>query len=103
MALVTSDEFLIVFSNVNPLYISYIMTLRWFSASDKAKLFTATFSKNSNLEDSGISFPAFPSVINQKLHNNPAIPDLVKKIINNLDSSKEPGPVYIPVVVPKSC
>ena len=80
MALVTSDEFLIVFSNVNPVYIFYIMTLRWFSASDKAKLFTGTFSKNSNLEDSGISFPAFPSGINQKLHNNPAIPDLVKKI-----------------------
>ena len=31
------------------------------SASDKAKLFTGNFSKNSNLDDSGISSPVFPS------------------------------------------
>ena len=30
-----------------------------FSASDKAKLFTGNFSKNSNFDDSGISLPAF--------------------------------------------
>ena len=30
------------------------------SASDKAKLFTENFSKNSNLEDPGISLPVFP-------------------------------------------
>ena len=29
------------------------------SASDKAKLFDENFSKNSNLDDSGISLPAF--------------------------------------------
>ena len=38
------------------------------SASDKAKLF-ADFSKNSNLYDSGISLPIFPSRTNLKLHN----------------------------------
>ena len=31
------------------------------SASDKAKLFPENFSKNSDLDDSGISLPAFPS------------------------------------------
>ena len=31
------------------------------SASDKAKLFTENFSKNSNLDDSVISLPVFPS------------------------------------------
>ena len=31
------------------------------SASDKAKLFAKNFSKNSNLDDSGISLPIFPT------------------------------------------
>ena len=31
------------------------------SASDKAKLFTEKFSLNSNLDDSGVSLPVFPS------------------------------------------
>ena len=31
------------------------------SASDKAKLFAKNFSKNSNLDDSGISLPVFPN------------------------------------------
>ena len=39
------------------------------SASDKAKLFAENFSKNSNLDDSGISLPVFPSRTNLKLHN----------------------------------
>ena len=38
-------------------------------ASDKAKLFAGNFSKNSNLVDSGISLPVFPSRTNLKLHN----------------------------------
>ena len=37
------------------------------SASDKAKLFAENFSKNSNLGDSGISLPVFPSRTNLKL------------------------------------
>ena len=40
------------------------------SASDKAKLFAKNFSKNSNLDDSGISLPVFPSRTNLKLHSN---------------------------------
>ena len=38
------------------------------SASDKAKLFAENFSLNSNLDDSGISLPVFPSRTNLKLH-----------------------------------
>ena len=38
------------------------------SASDKAKLFAKDFSKNSDLDDSGISLPVFPSRTNVKLH-----------------------------------
>ena len=39
------------------------------SAADKAKLFTKIFFKNSNIDDSGISLPAFHSRTNLKLHN----------------------------------
>ena len=39
------------------------------SASDKAKVFAKNFSKISNLDDSGISVPVFPSRTNLKLHN----------------------------------
>ena len=38
-------------------------------ASDKAQLFPKNFSKNSNLDDSGISLPVFSSRANLKLHN----------------------------------
>ena len=62
------------------------------SASDKAKLFAKNFSKNSNLDDSGISFPVFPSRTNLKLHNISITPKMVKKVIANLDSSEASGP-----------
>ena len=43
------------------------------SVSDKAKLFAKNFSKlfakNSNLDDSGISLPIFPSRANLKMPN----------------------------------
>ena len=38
------------------------------SASDQAKLLAENFSKNSNLDNSGISLPVFPSGTNLKLH-----------------------------------
>ena len=68
------------------------------SASDKAKLFAKNFSKNSNLDDFGISLPVFPSRTNLKLHNIS-----ITKVITNLDSSKVFGPDFIPVVVLKNC
>ena len=73
------------------------------SASDKAKLFAKNFSKNSNLDDSGISLPVFPSRTNLKLHNIFVTLKMVKKVIANLDSSKASGPDCIPVVVLKNC
>ena len=59
------------------------------SASGKGKLFAENFSKNSNLDDSGISLPDFPSRTNLKLHSN-------------LDLSKASGHDCIPVVVLKN-
>ena len=73
------------------------------SASDKAKLFAENFSKNSNLDDSGISLPVFPSRSNLKLHHISVTLKMVNKIIMNLDLSKASGPDCIPVVVLKNC
>ena len=73
------------------------------SASDKAKLFAENFSLNSNLDDSGVSLPVFPSRTNLKLHNISVTPKMVRKVIMNLDLSKASGPDCIPVVVLKNC
>ena len=72
------------------------------SASDKAKLFAENFSLNSNLDDSGISLPVFPSRTNLKLHNISVTPKMVRMVIMNLDLSKASGPDCIPVVVLKN-
>ena len=72
------------------------------SASDKTKLFAENFPKNSNLDDSGISLPVFPSRTNLKLHIS-VTPKMVKKVIMNLDLSKASGPDCILVVVLKNC
>ena len=53
------------------------------SASDKSKLFPEYFSKNSNLDDSGISLPVFSSRTHLKLHNISVTPIMVKKVIMN--------------------
>ena len=60
------------------------------STSDKAKLFAENFSKKSNLDDSGISLPVFPSRTK-------------KEVIKNLDLSRASDPHSIPVVVLKTC
>ena len=52
-----------------------------FFASDKTKLFAENFSENSNLDDSGISLPVFPSRTNLKLHNISVTPTMVTKVI----------------------
>ena len=69
------------------------------SASDKANLFAENFSKNPNLDDSGISLPVFPSRTNLKLWNISVTLKMVKKVIVNFDLSKASGPDCIPVVV----
>ena len=51
-------------------------------------MFAEIFSKNSNLDDSGMYLPVFSSRINMRLHNVPVTLDLVKKVITDLDFSK---------------
>ena len=68
-------------------------------AYDKAKLFAKNLSKNSNLDDSGISLPVFPFRTNLKLHNISVIPKMAKKIITNEASGLD----CTPVVVLKNC
>ena len=69
-------------------------------AYDKAKLFAENYSVNSNLDDSGISLPVFPSRTNLK--HISVTPKNVKKVIMNLDFSKASGPDCIPVTVLKN-
>ena len=73
------------------------------SVSDKAKLFAENVSKNSNLDDSGISLPVFHSRTNLKLHNISVTSKMVKKVIMNFDLSRVSGPACISVVVLKNC
>ena len=77
------------------------------SASEKAKSFAENFSKNSNLDDSGISLPVFLSITNLKVHNISVTFKMVKKMVimvkMNLDLSKASGPDCIPNVVLKNC
>ena len=73
------------------------------SASDNAKLFAEKFSLNSDLDDSGVSLPVFPSRTNLKLHNISITPKMVRKVVMNLDLSKASGPNCISVVVLKNC
>ena len=58
------------------------------SASDKANVFPENFSKNSNLDDSCISLSVFLSRTNLKLHNISVSPKKVRKVVMNLDFSK---------------
>ena len=71
-------------------------------SSDEAKLFTENFSKNSNLDESGISSPVFPSITNLKRHICVG-PKMVKKVITNLNLSKAFGPDCISAVVLENC
>ena len=73
------------------------------SASDKGKLFAENIFFNSNLDDSGMPLPAFPSITNLKLHNLYVTSKMVRKVVMNLDLSKASGPDCIPVVVLKNC
>ena len=62
------------------------------SASNKAKLFPENFSKNSDLDDLGISLTALHSRTNLlKLQYIPVTPKFFKKAIIHLDSLKVCG------------
>ena len=58
---------------------------------------------NSNLDDSGVSLPVFPSKTNLKLHKISVPPKMVGKVVMNLDLSKASGTNCIPVMVLKNC
>ena len=60
------------------------------SASDKAKLLAENFSKNSNLDDSGISSPFFPARTTLKLLSISVTPKIVKKKKVCTEGHKEP-------------
>ena len=73
------------------------------SASDNTKFFANFFfSKNFNLDDSGISLSVLPSRTNLKLHNISVSSKIVKKVITTLNSSNLFGPNCIPVVLLKN-
>ena len=66
-------------------------------------MFAENFSRNSNLDDSGISLPVFLSRTNLKLHNISVTLKMCKKVITNLDMSKACGPDCILMVILKNC
>ena len=66
-------------------------------------MFAENFSKNSNVDNSGISLPVLPSINNLKKHNISVTPKRVKKVIMNLDLSETSGPDCTPVVILKNC
>ena len=72
-------------------------------------MFPKNFSNNSNLDDSGISLPVFPSRTNLKLHNLSEelsifhiFPNIITKVIRNLDLPQASSPDCITVVVLKN-
>ena len=94
----------IVFSTkVNLLYLLYLTAHSCYLLHLIKQNCSLKTSKNSNLDDTGISLSVFPSRNNLKLHNISITPKMVKKVITNLDSSKVSGPDYIPLVVLKNC
>ena len=89
-------------TKVNLLYLLYLTAWRCFLLH-LIKQNCSLKTKNSNLDDSGVSLPVFPSRTNLKLHNISVTPEMVKKIVTNLDLSKASGSDCIPVVVLKNC
>ena len=101
LALGTFGKLLIVFSTkVNLLY-PLCSTAGRFCLQHQIK--HENFPKNSNLDDSGISLPVFPSRTNLKMHNISVTSRMAKKVIINLDLSKASGPDHTPVTVLKDC
>ena len=103
LALVTFGKLLVFSTKVNLLYLLYSMAWRCCLLHlIKQNCLLKTFLRT-NLDDSGISLPVFPSRTNLKLYNISVTPKMVKKVIMNLDLLKASGPDCIPVVVLKNC
>ena len=82
--LTTTKHWTPPFCSISPLF-NWLQVLP--HTTDGAKLFLKNFSKNSNLDDSGISLPVFPSRTNLKLHIS-ITTKTIKKVITNLDFSR---------------
>ena len=96
----TFSKLLLVFSvKVNLLHLLYSTVQRCCLLHC---LLHKNFFENSNLDDSDISLPDFPSGTNLKPHLS-VTPNMVKKVITNLDSLKASGPDCVPMVVLKNC
>ena len=103
LVLRTFVELPIVFSTkANLLYLLYSMAQRCCLLHLIKQNSLLKTSKNSNLDDSGISLPVFPSRTNRKQHNSSVTHKMVKKVIANLDLSKASGPDCILVVLLKN-
>ena len=103
LALRTYGKLLVFSTKINLLYLLYLTTQRCCLLHlIKQNCLLRTF-KDSNLYESSISLPVFPSRTNLKLHNASLTPKMVKKVIMNLDSSKASAHDCTPVVVLKNC
>ena len=105
LALGTFGKLLIAFSTkVNLLYLLYSTDQRSCLLHQiKQNYLLKFFSKNSDLDDSVISLPVFPSRTNLKLQSISITPKIVKKVITSFDSSNASGPDCLPVVHLKNC
>lgn len=70
---------------------------------DEPKLFAEIFSRNSDIDKSGILLPVLLSGTNLKLHNISITPKIVKNVITYRDLSRASDSDCIPVVVLKKC
>ena len=100
MTVATFGKLLVVFSTVvNLLYLFYLRDLSYCLLHLIKQNFPKNFSKNFDVDDSGIFLPAFPSrTSNLKLDNIDVTLKLVMKVIN-FDLSKVSGPDCFLVVV----
>ena len=86
LALATFGQLVMLLSTKENLqHLLHLMNLRYCFLLIKQNYLLKTFPRTQNLDDSGITFPAFPSRTNLKLHNIHLTPDLVKKVITTLD------------------
>ena len=104
LALGTFGKLVIVFSTkIYLLYLHYSTAQMWCLLHLIKQNCLLKTSKNSDLDDSGVSLPVFPSRTSLKLDNISVTSRIVKKVIINLYLSKASGPDCIPEVVLKTC
>ena len=97
LALVNFGKMPVIFSTkTNQLYLLYSAARKCCLLHQiKQNLFTENSSKNSDVDDSGISLHVFPSRTNLILHNISVTPRMVKKVITNLDMSKVVSATFV--------